>query len=175
MSDCKRDRPCTRCTGKTKSGNQCARATCKWGPYCFQHSPVEIKKAPGKGEGLFAKKDIKAGTILADYRQGEPLTEAQFKKKYPDPKKPPTHVAKIQETYYDGISGCTVAAKANNGGSANNSKINNNGKLVTTKNVPKGKEVQTSYGGTFRFKKSKGEKLVFANYKGTRRAVKTPT
>jgi len=41
----------------------------------------EIRKSPGAGLGLFAKKDIKRGTFLFDYL-GEEITEDEFEQRY---------------------------------------------------------------------------------------------
>ena len=146
---CKREAKCNQCVGQTKAGAQCRRPTCKFGPYCYQHSPVEVKDAGSKGDGLFAKRDIKKHTTIGDYKQGEPLTQAQFDRRYPSGRA--THVAKIGATYYDGKNPhCTIAAKANSGRGRNNAKINRNGKLVTTKNVRKGQEIEAGYGSAYR-------------------------
>ncbi len=146
---CSRDHKCNKCIAKTKQGEQCRRPTCKWGPYCYQHTPLEIMDAGHKGEGLFATRDIKKNTVIADYKQGKPLTQEQFEQKYPGGRA--THVAKIGRTYYDASNvACSVAGKVNSGRGRNNARINNNGKLVTTKNISKGKEIEAGYSNAFR-------------------------
>lgn len=45
---------------------RCRRKTCKYGPFCYQHTAkangVKIKKSHGRGYGLFATKNLRPGT-----------------------------------------------------------------------------------------------------------------
>ena len=74
---------CIRCKAKTKNGRgpRCKRSTCKYGPYCFQHTRsiegVEIKKSklPGAGLGLFATRDFKKKSKISSYG-GEIISDA---------------------------------------------------------------------------------------------------
>lgn len=62
---------CTRCNARTTRGTQCTRSTCKYADKCWQHSiaatGVEIKenpRNPAAGLGIWAKRDLRAGTRL---------------------------------------------------------------------------------------------------------------
>lgn len=63
-------RNCSRCQATSRStGQRCRRSTCKYGPYCWQHTKsilgVYVRNVPGgRGMGLFAARDLPAGTKI---------------------------------------------------------------------------------------------------------------
>ena len=75
-------RKCVRCNALTNAKKRCKRQTCKYGPYCFQHTRsiegVEIKKSklPGAGLGLFATRKFKKGSRVTTYG-GEVISQAE--------------------------------------------------------------------------------------------------
>ena len=74
-------RKCIQCKAITSRKRRCKRTTCKYGPYCFQHTRsiegVEIKKSklPGAGLGLFATRKHKKGSRISSYG-GEVISKA---------------------------------------------------------------------------------------------------
>ena len=107
--------PCPQCQAQTKQGNRCRLKACKFSPFCHHHTPLQVKPSDieGAGEGLFAKRDIPANTIVARYTMGEALNQQQFRNRYPNGRA--THVWQHPDgTYYDAINvKKTVAGKAN--------------------------------------------------------------
>ena len=144
--------PCVSCRGKTKSGAACSRSTCKYAPFCWQHSSVEVKRStiPGAGRGLFAKRDIKKDQKVGDYTVGtEKLTGAQYTERYPNRRS--THVAKVGNYYYDATNPKrNVAGMANRKPGGNNLKLKSSGALVANKNIRAGSELYLAYGGSYR-------------------------
>jgi len=50
--------PCERCIGRTQN-RQCKRMSCKMSPFCYQHSPIEIRASRFSGDGVFVKSEAK--------------------------------------------------------------------------------------------------------------------
>ena len=72
---------CVQCMGKTKEGNRCKLMSCKWSPMCHHHRDTFIDDSdlPNAGKGVFAKRDIKKDTKIADYTVGtEKMTHNQL-------------------------------------------------------------------------------------------------
>ena len=146
---------CPQCNAITKGGgHRCKLVTCKFAPKCYHHTAVQVGQSniPGAGRGLFARRTIKQGETIANYTLGtQPLTQQMFDMRYPDGRA--THVAQIHGTYYDASNSAkSIAGMANRAtsGSRNNAKINQNGGVVTTRQVRKGQEIYLSYGRSYR-------------------------
>jgi len=104
--------PCPRCKGRTRAGGQCQRATCKFAPKCFQHTAVEVRPSPIGGRGLFAKRRITSGEVVADYTMAERISAAQYQAL--GRANQATHVAQIKGVHYDARDvRRTVAGMAN--------------------------------------------------------------
>lgn len=95
------ERACNRCEGTTRAGARCRNQTCKYGPYCWQHSVanpqgqteyrgnairnglrVGPSTIPGAGLGLFATRTYErctrqGGCPIAEFG-GEVRTTAEF-------------------------------------------------------------------------------------------------
>ena len=143
---------CEQCKGITKQNTRCRLPTCKYSPYCWHHTKVEVKKSgiQNAGRGLFARRNIRNKEIFGNYKLGtKKMTQEQYDIKYPDNEA--THVAKIGTFYYDGIdTNKSIAGLANTLPKRNNAKINNGGKLVAKKNINQGKEIFLAYGKSYR-------------------------
>jgi len=141
--------PCPRCKGRTRAGGQCQRATCKFAPKCFQHTAVEVRPSPIGGRGLFAKRRITSGEVVADYTMAERISAAQYQAL--GRANQATHVAQIKGVHYDARDvRRTVAGMANTArnvqGARHNLNLPQNGKLKATTNVPAGRELLLGYG-----------------------------
>ena len=142
---------CEQCKGITKQNTRCRLPTCKYSPYCFHHTKVEVKKSgiQNAGRGLFARKDIKNKEVFGNYKLGTiKMTENEYQNKYPNNEA--THVAQIGNYYYDAKNPKKSVAGMANTSKRNNSKINNNGKLVAKLNINQGKEIFLAYGKSYR-------------------------
>ena len=145
---------CPQCNGLTKAGQRCKNLTCKFAPKCRLHTQVSVGQSTiaNAGRGLFARDDLRKNDIVGDYTHGtRAMTREMFQSHYPDGRA--SHVALIQNTYYDASDGNrSVAGMANraSGPLKNNAKINKNGKLVITRNIRKGNEIFLSYGNSYR-------------------------
>lgn len=79
--------PCNRCTGKTKTGAQCSRSTCKYLPMCYQHLRIELglkiapSEIPGAGYGLFTTRARRRDEKIVAYI-GEQLSFAESDDRY---------------------------------------------------------------------------------------------
>ena len=141
---------CPQCNGITKAGQRCKNLTCKFAPKCRLHTQVSVGQStiPNAGRGLFARDDLRKNDIVGDYTHGtRAMSREMFQSHYPDGRA--SHVALIGGVYYDAIDGSkSVAGKANRAsrGGQNNARINQNGRLVLTKNINKGQEILLSYG-----------------------------
>jgi hypothetical protein len=146
---------CQTCKAYTKALVQCTRKTCKWSPYCFQHTQVYIKKSgiPDSGDGVFAKQDIKTKTILGDYKIG---TLKLTKNDVLQTQNRSYIWKRAENEYYNGITG-VLAGKFNACRPRDrplctlNAQINGNGKIITKKNIMKDTEIFVSYGAGYRF------------------------
>lgn len=141
---CKPRQSCTRCRGKTRAGNDCRRKTCKFAPYCYQHSPVVVGNG-AFGRGLIARRDIKANEAIATFTHcPRALTD-------PDN----FHTFKTRGYYYDGsnvrccIAGMANAHRSGHPGPPKNAKIKASGWIWSTKPIRAGEEVIVTYGGNF--------------------------
>jgi len=144
---------CEQCKGVTKAGLRCKLKTCKFSPFCHHHTKVEVREStiPNAGRGLFAKKRINNKEKFGNYKLGtQKMTQDQYDNKYPNDEA--THVAKVRSYYYDAINPRkSIAGMANTErGGRNNSKINNNGMLVATKNIAQDSEIFLAYGRSYR-------------------------
>lgn len=87
-------RACNRCEATSVgNGRRCTRNTCKYGPFCWQHTyslqSLQVTFSHESGTGLFAYGQrntivFQAGQKILDFA-GESLTQAQFDRRYPDP------------------------------------------------------------------------------------------
>lgn len=78
---------CMQCEATTLLGKQCANRTCKFLPYCTQHTKsilgVAVQKSSIEeaGDGLFAVRNFEAGDVISVY-YGERMTEKAFNSRY---------------------------------------------------------------------------------------------
>jgi hypothetical protein len=119
----------------------------------MHHTQVTVAPSAISGRGLFAKGDIRAGTVIADYTVGtQALSAHQFATKYPTGRA--THVWRHPRgVYFDAVDASkSIAGMANRAprGGRNNSRITGGGKLMTTRAVPEGREITAAYGAAFR-------------------------
>ena len=157
--------PCSKCAAKTKRGSPCKLKTCKWSPYCHLHSPVDLRQStiPNAGTGVYASRDIKKDTKVADYTVGtKPMAKAQLNAAYPGDTTA-THVwGKNQNLFYDALptvsnsiagmfNTCRAVNKRRGECKGNNTKVTHTGAIKTTKNVRKDEELFYGYGRDYRF------------------------
>ena len=158
-------RGCNRCVAKSKSGQQCTRSTCKYGPKCWQHTQLqdglEVKKSaiPQAGMGLYAKKPIPKDHTVAPYT-GEQLTKQQVDSRYPGNTLGAYTVKVNRSTYVDarktnsGVARYANACRAPDQRAGHcdgkNAKLARAGpksaELQATRPIPKGHEVYAGYG-----------------------------
>lgn len=135
---------CDQCVANVKD-RRCKLTTCKWAPYCWLHTPVEVglSNIPGAGRGLFAKRDIPMNTKFGDYKKGKVL----------DKPTKGTHIALIGGVYYDASDvRRTIAGIANRApkGKKNNCKLTKTGFTVTIRKIKAGEELYLGYGPAYR-------------------------
>ena len=139
---------CKRCIATSKStGSRCKRATCKFAPFCWSHSPVEVGLG-SFGRGLIAKRDMKKNQVIANYKQC-PVTEKRNDVNRCHLWTDGTRGAPI----YDGsnVKKC-IAGMANasrSGRPAKNASIRRSGQIRAIKRIKKGDEVYVTYGPSF--------------------------
>ena len=143
---------CPQCGATAKStGARCKRKTCKYAPHCFHHSSVQINPSQIAGRGLFAKKAIRKGEVVADYTFADKITSAQFQAK--KRAGTATHIALINGQYFDASdASTTVAGMANRAprGRRNNVKLTGAGKVRAQRHIAAGSELLMGYGNAFR-------------------------
>lgn len=79
-------RNCARCTARTKARRRCSRVTCKYGPYCWQHTKSKLgvlvrDSGGGRGYGLFAARDLPKGHLLP--YTGKEVRTADYDRRFP--------------------------------------------------------------------------------------------
>lgn len=80
-------RNCGRCAATSKTtGRRCSRITCKYGPYCWQHTKsilgVYVRPVPGgRGNGLFAARDLPRGHAVP--YTGKRATKRSYDRMFP--------------------------------------------------------------------------------------------
>jgi hypothetical protein len=142
---------CPQCTGTTKSNARCKRKTCKYAPKCHSHTSVQVGQSRVSGRGLFAKKPIRKGEIVADYNFADPITPQEYHSKRTAGKA--THIALVRGQYLDASDATrTVAGMANRApkGRRNSLTLTKTGKLRATKNIRAEDELFLAYGKAFR-------------------------
>jgi hypothetical protein len=142
---------CPQCKSSTKAGRQCRRKTCKFAPKCHSHTSVRVGPSTVAGRGLFAKKPIRKGEVVADYTFAEEITPTEFQAKRRAGRA--THVALVGGRYLDASDPRrTVAGMANRApkGKRNSLKLTKTGKLRANRNVPEGRELFLAYGAAFK-------------------------
>ena len=143
---------CPQCKAKTKDNQPCKRHTCKFAPKCYQHTSVAVapSQMPNAGRGLFAKKPIRKGEIVADYTFAPKISRAAY-----DAKRlagTATHIAMIKGDYYDASDvSTTVAGMANRApsGGRNNLRLTKTGKLQAQRSIAQGRELLLAYGRAY--------------------------
>ena len=143
---------CPQCKAKTKDNQPCKRHTCKFAPKCYQHTSVAVAPSlmPGAGRGLFAKKPIRKGEVVADYTFGQKIERADYEAKRLTGTA--THIAKIRGDYYDATDPQrTVAGMANRApaGGRNNLRLTKTGKLQAQRSIATGRELLLAYGRAY--------------------------
>jgi SET domain-containing protein len=97
-------RACNRCKADRNVGGRCTRTTCKYGPFCWQHTKilrgVVVKKSTLKnaGLGLFALKSFRKGKKIIEYT-GKLRRSADVERKWPGDTRA-EYVEQIDDTNY---------------------------------------------------------------------------
>ena len=151
------DRTCDQCTANTNGGKRCLKRTCKSG-LCWIHlqkkSGVRVKKSEF-GMGLFAARDIPARTIIDKY-SGEEMTRNQVKERYGNTD--PQYTLCVGNKCVDARETNSCAARFANTtvGKKNahrrNATLTHAFNLKSKKKIPKGREILTTYGNSFRIR-----------------------
>ena len=148
---------CERCAAMTKSGHRCKNMTCKYSPLCYVHKHVVVgdSQIPNSGQGVYAKSNLKKGTMVGRYTIGtDKMTLQQMNAKFPDVKDR-THIwSNNRNAYFDAEKTNSIAGKYNSCtprdarkmGCKNNARINNVGNIVLNRNVKQDREIYVSYG-----------------------------
>ena len=150
---------CPVCNATTTQGRPCKRHTCKFAPKCHSHTKVAVQPSniPGAGRGLFARDDIRANEVVANYTLGtQRLTPAQFRQQYPNGRATHVWASRGNRVYYDASDASkSVAGMANTGRAYgtkrhNNAKITERGTIRALEPIPRGREILVSYGKGYR-------------------------
>jgi hypothetical protein len=150
---------CQQCLATSeRTGEQCKRTSCRYLPYCSQHTKsklgLEVKPStiPEAGNGLFAVKNFHKGDKISEYI-GRILTKSQIDALYGTSHSDlsPYAVKVSRDLYIDASCFRSIAAFANYSPSKNNAELatnylTNQVFLWATKNIPMGSEIFTDYG-----------------------------
>ncbi len=148
---------CPQCTGTTKAGDRCKRATCKYAPFCAVHKAYHVgpSEIPNAGRGAFAVRGLKKGDTIGSYIVATvKQTPAEFKNNHPSGRA--THTAKVGNHYYTALGAgfrthnqVGMLNTAGRGG-RNNAKLLASGRVVASRGVKKGDELLLAYGTSYR-------------------------
>lgn len=142
---------CPQCKAKTKAGAQCKRKTCKFAPKCHSHTSVQVAPSSVAGRGLFAKKNISKGEIVADFTHAAVISQAELMRMRAQGTA--THVAQVGAKLYNASNpNKTVAGMANRApkGQRNTLQLTKTGKVRASQNVKAGSELFLAYGPGYR-------------------------
>jgi hypothetical protein len=148
-----------RCQAKNKNGQRCRRHT-KRGKECWNHLSINeglrIKKSNIKnsGMGLFATKPFKKDKLVVKY-EGD-ISDHATGGDYDLEINPNKFIVANKSTSVAGFS--NMARKGD--GFSNNAKLttyNGEGRIKSTKPIPTGREILTSYGKSYWKRKKSGE------------------
>jgi uncharacterized protein len=112
--------------------------------------PFEIRRSPIHGAGAFAKRDIRKGERLVEYK-GERITEKQADRRYPDPDdETPHHTFLFQvddDIVVDAAVGGNSARFINHSCNPNCEAVIEDDRIFieALKKIPKGKELAYDY------------------------------
>lgn len=149
----------------------CSRKTCKYGPYCWQHTRskynVAVRKStiPNAGSGLFAIESFNEGAKICPYT-GELLTKEEVDARYGDDENVAEYVYRISKkrkgpTYIDASkTNACVARYANHDENRANAEFKDPPAdkppivwIVATKKIRPGEEIFVNYGEEYWNKK----------------------
>ena len=150
---------CPQCTAKTKAGDRCKRATCRYAPFCAAHKVYRAGQSniPNAGRGAFAARDLKRGDTIGSYVIATiKQTEAEFKESHPSGRA--THTAKVKGDFFTATGAGDRTHNAigmlntagSGGGARNNVQLLASGRVVTTRNLKKDDELLLAYGSSYR-------------------------
>ena len=112
-------------------------------------SPVEVRRSPIHGEGLFALRDVTAGAALCEYRGDVVSKEESRRRSAALPDEAPVYlVARDEETDIDGDVPDNPAKYANHGCEPNAVLGEENGRLIlrAAREISAGEEILFDYG-----------------------------
>ena len=148
------------CLGKTKLCRPCRRKTCFYAPFCHQHSAVRVERSPiqGMGNGVVAKRDIKSGEVLGNYKIGTKSLDVSNLPQDREYVWMPSQKEAYDGNYKKIKSVNSIAPYFNRGGKAPDGKtysasgkIYGSGQVRATVNIKKGKEILvTGYGPAYK-------------------------
>ena len=112
--------------------------------------PFEIRRSPIHGAGAFAKREIRKGERVVEYK-GERITEKRADRRYPDPDgKTPHHTFLFQiddDTVVDAAVGGNAARFINHSCDPNCEAVIEDDRIFieALRNIPRGKELYYDY------------------------------
>ena len=144
----------SQCTATTTKGERCKLRTAR-SKLCWVHlrqkKGLRVKKSSVHGFGLFAARKMKKNTIIGPYA-GEKVSLADIRKRYGKKRADYAlcHGQKCVDARYSNASAARFANSASGQkGKRNNAKLTTRFNLKSTKAIPKGREILTSYGRSY--------------------------